>query len=66
MHNSLTLKRQGYLLTNKYIHYLCSKFKVNTKKLRLVFALTSAAVVGSFCRFCFYTVLSSYAIRFYV
>ena len=35
------------------------KFKVNTKKLRLVFALTSAAVVGSFCRFCFSTVLSS-------
>lgn len=24
MHNSLTLKRQGYLLTNKYIHYICA------------------------------------------
>lgn len=23
MHNSLTLKRQGYLLTNKYIAYIC-------------------------------------------
>ena len=28
MHNSLTLKRQGYLLTNKYIHYICAD-KIN-------------------------------------
>ncbi len=45
--------------TKFFFSYLCSKFKVNTKKLRLVFALTPAAVVGSFCRFCFSTVLSS-------
>mgnify|MGYP003182443214 FL=1 len=40
MHNSLTLKRQGYLLTNKYIHYICAD-KINAMIKTNLFAGTS-------------------------
>ena len=46
MHNSLTLKRQGYLLTNKYIHYICAD-KINamikTNLFLLLFVLPGKA-----------------------
>ena len=46
MHNSLTLKRQGYLLTNKYIHYICAD-KINAMIKTNLFLLLFVLLAGT-------------------
>lgn len=48
MHNSLTLKRQGYLLTNKYIHYICAD-KINAMIKTNLFLLLFVLLAGTSC-----------------
>ena len=45
MHNNLTLKRQGYLLTNKYIHYICAD-KINAMIKTNLFLLLFVLLAG--------------------
>ena len=48
MHNRLTLKRQGYLLTNKYIPYICA-YKINAMIKTNLFLLLFVLLAGTSC-----------------